>query len=130
MVATIPTADRAKATFKVRIALDQKDPRILPDMGVRLSFLARAPKKDASGVVAEADESVPEGVLVPGSAIVERHATNVVFAIDRGHVRERPVVPEQTYGDLRFVGGIANGERVVKVPPAEMNDGARIVIRD
>ena len=48
----------------------------------------------------------------------------------RPHVRERPVVPEQPYGDLRFFGGIANGERVVKVPPADMNDGARIVIRD
>jgi len=130
VVATIPTADRAKATFKVRIALDQKDPRILPDMGVRLSFLARAPKKDATGVAAaEADDSVPEGVLIPGSAVVERGATSVVFVIDRGRVHQRAVIPEQTYGDLRFVQGIANGVQVVKVPPAEMNDGARIAIR-
>ena len=126
VIATIPTADRSKATFKVRIAIDLKDPRILPDMGMRVSFLARAPKK---GALSEANDSVPKGVLIPGSAIVERGATSVVFTIDGGHVRERRVAPEQTYGDLRFVAGIASGVQVVKVPPAEMNDGARISIR-
>ncbi len=130
VIAIIPTADRSKATFKVRIALDQKDPRILPDMGVRVSFLAWAPKKDASAVFAETDEAVPQGALVPGSAIVERGATNVVFAIDRGRVRQRPVIPGQTYGDLRFVEGIAGGVQVVKAPPAEMYDGARAAIRN
>ncbi len=119
VIATIPTADRTKATFKVRIGIDQKDPRILPDMGMRVSFLARAPS----------DESIPKGALVPGSAIVERGAMSVVFAIDRGRVRERPVIPEQTYGDLRFVEGIASGVQVVKVPPVEMKDGARIAIK-
>src|SRR5262249_15851205 len=39
VIATIPTADRNKATVKVRIGFDQRDPRILPDMGVRVSFL-------------------------------------------------------------------------------------------
>ena len=128
VIATIPTADRTKATFKVRISIDQKDPRILPDMGMRASFLAQASKNGAAGVSAETDESLPQGVLVPGSAIVERRAKSVVFTIDHGRVRERPVVPEQTYGDLRFVEGIASGAQVVKVPPTEMNDGARIAI--
>src|SRR5262249_22717307 len=35
----IPTADRQKATVKVRISFDKLDPRILPDMGVKVSFL-------------------------------------------------------------------------------------------
>ena len=129
VIATIPTADRSKATFKVRIAIDQKNARILPDMGMRVSFLGRAPKKSAAGVLAETDESVPKGVLVPGSAIVERGATSVVFTIDGGRARERPVAPDQTYGDLRFVEGIASGVQVVKVPPTGMNDGARIAIK-
>jgi multidrug resistance efflux pump len=47
VIATIPTADRTKATVKVRIGIDQKDPRILPDMGVRVSFLDQASKKRA-----------------------------------------------------------------------------------
>lgn len=126
VIATIPTADRSTATFKVRIAIDQKDPRILPDMGVRVSFLGRAPKK---GVLSETDESFPKGVLIPGSAIVERGAMSVVFTIDGGRARERRVAPEQTYGDLRFVEGIASGVQVVKAPPTEMSDGARISIR-
>jgi RND family efflux transporter MFP subunit len=49
VVATIPTADRTKATVKVRIAIDEKDPRILPDMGVRVSFLGQAQEKGAPG---------------------------------------------------------------------------------
>lgn len=129
VIATIPTADRSRATFKVRVAIDQKDPRILPDMGMRVSFLGRAPKKGAPGVLSETDESLPKGVLLPGSAIVERDAASVVFTIDGGHARERRVAPEQTYGDLRFVEGIASGVQVVKVPPPEMQDGARISIK-
>jgi RND family efflux transporter MFP subunit len=130
VIATIPTADRAKATFKVRIAIDQKDPRILPDMGVRLTFLGQRPKKGAPGAPSERNESVSEGVLVPSSAIVERGGKNVVFTIDGGRARVQPVTPVQTYGDLRFVEGIASGWRVVKAPPAEMNDGARIAIKN
>lgn len=42
VIATIPTADRAKATVKVRISLDQKDERVIPDMGARVSFLNEA----------------------------------------------------------------------------------------
>src|SRR5499433_153103 len=60
VIAIIPTADRSKATVKVRIAIKQKDPRIVPDMGVRVAFLASGP----SGV-AEA----PAGVLVPSAAV-------------------------------------------------------------
>jgi len=130
VMAVIPTADRTKSTFKVRVGIDQKDPRILPDMGMRVSFLARPPKNGSPGVSAESDESVRRGALVPGSAVVERDARNVVFTIDRGRVHERPVVPEQTYGDLRFVEGIVSGVQVVKVPPAAMQDGARIAIKN
>jgi RND family efflux transporter MFP subunit len=43
VIATIPAADRAKATVKVRIAIDQRDPRILPDMGAKVSFLSEPP---------------------------------------------------------------------------------------
>jgi len=39
VIATIPTADRAKATVRVRIKIEEKDVRILPDMGVKVAFL-------------------------------------------------------------------------------------------
>ena len=62
-VAVIPSADRGKATVKVRVALDQKDERVVPDMGVRVSFLAARPKAQAAPV---------PGVLLPPEALVQR----------------------------------------------------------
>lgn len=129
VIAIVPTADRSKATVKVRVAIDQKDPRILPDMGVRVSFLEQAAKKNGSGSGAEEPAAVPKGVLVPAGAIVERDGKSVVFAIDGEHARAATVTPGQVYGDLRAVDGIANGARVIRAPPAEMTDGARVIVK-
>lgn len=121
VVAIIPTADRGKATVKVRIGIDAKDPRVLPDMGARVSFFEDAPKT--------ANAPPPKGVLVPGSAIVKREGKDTVYALDADRVRAKPVAPGQTYNDLRLVEGIAAGTRVVKQPPAEMADGAKVEIK-
>lgn len=129
VVTTIPTADRNTATFKVRIAIDQKDPRILPEMGVRVSFLAPVPKRQVPGTSAARSRTLAAGVFVPGSAIVERSNQSVVFAVDGERVRERPITLVQTYGDLRFIEGIETGVQVVQAPPAQMQDGARVAIR-
>ncbi|MBU6198486.1 MAG: efflux RND transporter periplasmic adaptor subunit [Xanthomonadaceae bacterium] len=120
VIAVIPTADRSKATVKVRIALDQKDARVLPDMGARVSFLEEA-KKNTS--------TLPlKGVLVPSSSIVQRDGKSLVFAIDGDHARARAVTPGQRYSDLRLVEGITAGTLVVKQPPTAMNDGAKVTI--
>src|SRR5690348_14334258 len=111
VIAIVPTADRSKATVKVRVALDQKDPRILPVMGVRVSFLEEAAKKNdsqASGPSA--------GVLVPTSAIVDRDGHSTVFTIDGDHAKAVTVTAGQTYGDLRLVQGLTSGTRVVRAP--------------
>ena len=125
VIAIIPTADRSKATVKVRIAIEQKDPRILPDMGVRVSFLEAPAERNSPGAGAA---NTPPGVLVPASVIVERGGKSVVFSIDGARARMRPVSAGQTYADLRLVDGIAAGTTVVRSPPAPMNDGAAIVI--
>lgn len=118
VIAIIPTADRSKATVRVRIALQQKDPRIIPDMGVRVSF-----HEDQSRGAAQA----PRGVLVPATAIVERDGHSVVFVVAGGRVRRRVISPGQTYGDRRLVGsGLTAGDKVVRSPPAGLADGARI----
>jgi len=124
VIAIIPTADRSKATVKVRIAIDQKDPRILPDMGVRVSFLEDTARGSTAGAAPPL-----KGVLVPGSAIVQRDARSVVFAIDGDRVRQQAVTPGQTLGDLRLVEGIASGARVVRAPPADLRDGTRVAVR-
>jgi RND family efflux transporter MFP subunit len=124
VIAIVPTADRSKATVKVRVAIEQKDARILPDMGVRVSFLEEAKKAGS-----EADASAPPaGLLVPSSAIVERDGHNTVFTIDGDHARAVTVTPGQTYGDLRLVQGLTSGARVVRTPPSDMTDGARVVV--
>lgn len=121
VIAIIPTADRSKATVRVRIAIAVEDTRVLPEMGVRVSFL-EAPD--------EASTASTEGVLVPASAIRERDAVSVVFVLDGDHVRERRVSTAGAVGDRRVVAdGLAVGERVVRDPPGELADGMRVAPR-
>ena len=122
VIAIIPTADRNKATVKVRVGLDQKDPRILPDMGVRVSFLE--PEVPAGTTPAAAIV----GVLVPGSAIVSGAGGQVVYVVENGQAHARAVKPGQAYGDLRAVTGLGAGASVVRTPPEALRDGARVTI--
>src|SRR5579863_749300 len=85
VIAVIPTADRAKATVKVRIGFKQKDPRIVPEMGARVSFLDDAPEARAG-----ADSPTP-GVVVPPEAVQANGDTGTVWVIN-GHVVERRAV--------------------------------------
>lgn len=124
VIAIIPTADRAKATVKVRVGLDQKDPRVLPDMGVRVSFLA-GDEPDVDGKPA-----APKGVLVPATALVSKDGASIVYRIDGEHVRAQPVTPGQSVGELRQIDGLTAGTRIVRNPPAELVDGARIRVVD
>src|SRR5690606_28992724 len=118
VIAIIPAADRGKATVKVRIALKEKDPRIVPDMGVRVSFL-EPPK---------ADEEKPEGVRVPADALVERDGRTVVFVVgDDGRVALREVATGSTLGrDRQVLSGLSPGDEVVLDPPAGLHGGARV----
>jgi RND family efflux transporter MFP subunit len=124
VIAIIPTADRSKATVKVRVALDQKDPRIVPDMGVRVSFLEEAAKSGGQA------PPPPKGVLVPGDSVVQHDGKSAVYVVDGEKARLRSVTAGQTYADLRLVEGIAIGTRVVRAPPAGMTDGARVEIKN
>ncbi|MGY1458409.1 efflux RND transporter periplasmic adaptor subunit [Luteimonas sp. A534] len=123
VIAIIPTADRGKATVKVRVALKEKDPRIVPDMGVTVSFLERAPEP--------ADDDGPRGVRVPAAAVAARDGGDVVFVVagsdDDAVAERRSVSTDGTGGAQRTVlSGIAPGETVVLDPPAGLADGDRI----
>jgi RND family efflux transporter MFP subunit len=122
VIAIIPTADRSKATVKVRIALEQKDPRIVPDMGVRVAFLGNPSARSPGQAV--------RGVRVPANAVVQRGGASVVFVLDGTRARLRPVTVGVDGGDFRVVeDGLAAGERVVVDPPAGLKDGMRIAPR-
>ena len=119
VIAIVPAADRGKATVKVRVALESKDERIVPDMGVRVSFL------DARPVQAAAP---PKGVLVPAKAIVQRDGHDVVFVVADNRAHQHAVTPAtQSYGELRLVPSAVNaGDTVVVSPADELRDGAAV----
>jgi RND family efflux transporter MFP subunit len=126
VIAIVPTADRSKATVKVRVAFQKLDPRILPDMGVRVSFLQGTSGEPSSPAAA----SLPAGtVWVPASAVVQRDGHSVVFVVEGDKAHEASVTPGASAGDLRAVQGISSGAAVVQAPPARLNDGARIAVK-
>jgi RND family efflux transporter MFP subunit len=122
VVAVIPTADRSKATVKVRIGIQAKDPRIIPDMGVRVAFLPEDKGEEAAAATAQ-------GVLVPAEAIKDESGTKVVFVIREDTVERRAVGVGPTRGSqVQVVAGLSTGERVALGDLAQLKDGARIEI--
>jgi RND family efflux transporter MFP subunit len=121
VIAIIPTADRAKATVRVRIGLLEKDARILPQMGVRVAF-----HDDAQSAAGAPARSV---VLVPSLAVQAEGTTGVVFVIRDNVVERRAVRLDRREGDDWIVlSGLSAGVRVAVGDFAELVDGARIRI--
>jgi RND family efflux transporter MFP subunit len=109
----IPTADRQKATVKVRAAFDRLDPRILPDMGVKVTFLGERSAPTVAG-----------RVLVPKTAVLEEGGTAAVFVLREGRVERRAVRLGQARGnDHEVVAGLADGEQVVTTGVKDLRDG-------
>jgi RND family efflux transporter MFP subunit len=128
VIAIVPTADRTKATVKVRIALDSKDTRIVPDMGVRVSFLAPV----------DADAPKPTGAFVPEAAIVqpspaaegEEPARPAVFVVEDGVAKRIEVtLGEEANAERHVTAGLSGGETVIVAPPKGLADGARVVAK-
>jgi RND family efflux transporter MFP subunit len=120
VIAIIPTADRSKATVKVRIGLDLKDDRIVPDMGVRVSFLEE--KK-----AVEPDSRPPKGVLVPATALRRDGNQDFVFVMKDGKALRRAVSLGGTFGNSRQVeSGVSPGEVVIVDAPGELKDDAAV----
>ncbi|HEY4556538.1 MAG TPA: efflux RND transporter periplasmic adaptor subunit, partial [Lysobacter sp.] len=123
VIAIIPTADRSKATVKVRIALDVKDPRIVPDMGVRVSFLEKA----------AANAPKPTGAWVPAKSIVLPEGVDAakatrghVYVVADGQAVQREVeLAETRDADRRVSAGLKPGEAVV-TDPSKVRDGQRV----
>lgn len=122
VLAVIPSADRGKATVKVRVALDQKDERVVPDMGVRVSFLAAAPQPQAA----------PQpGVLLPPEAVAVRDGASVAFVVVDGKAQQRELKLGADVGKFRLATqGVKAGETVVLSPPAELKAGSAVVNKE
>ncbi len=123
VIAIVPTADRSKATVKVRIALGTKDLRIVPEMGVRVAFLESRP--------AEGRPPPPRGVLVPIQALRQDAGKDVVFLMRDGHAERRAVTLGGTVGDSRQVqAGLSAGDSVIVEAPANLANGMAVEVRE
>ncbi len=116
VIAIVPTADRQTATVRVRIGFEERDSRILPDMGVKVAFQA-----------GEADEAPRSGVTVPAAALRQDGDRDVVFVFDGERVERRAVTVSGSSGpEVELTAGLRAGERVVVEGPADLADGARV----
>ena len=121
VIAIIPTADRNKATVKVRIGLLEKDQRVLPDMGAKVSFL-----KEQSNT----KSVVLEGVIVPSTSVMKEGVSSFVFLIKNGIIVKTKVQVESTSANYaRIINGIKNGDSVVINSNNELQDGQEVVIK-
>jgi RND family efflux transporter MFP subunit len=117
----IPTADRQKATVKVRVAFDGLDPRILPDMGVKVTFFGEEASPPTEG---------GSRVLIPRSALRAEGDASAVFVYRDGRVERRAVRLGQVRGnEQEVIAGLANGEQVVTMGLGELRDGQRVELK-
>jgi RND family efflux transporter MFP subunit len=122
VITTIPSADRQKATVKVRIGFDGLDPRILPDMGVKVSFLKDAPTPGQA--------SAAPRVVVPKAAVRSADGRSIVFVLKDDRVERRAVSVGLENGDqVELVSGVSAGERVVVDGPATLKDGDKVRVQ-
>jgi RND family efflux transporter MFP subunit len=122
VITTVPAADRQKATVLVRIGFKKLDPRILPDMGVKVNFLRE-----------EGDQTTPAArpiTLVPKAAVRTDNNQSFVFLITGETVERRAVKVGGSDGDrLEVLAGLNPGDRVVVSPPATLANGAKVRVK-
>lgn len=117
----IPTADRDKATVEVRIAFDKLDPRILPDMGVKVTFLGQE-KQDA--------QKAPAGLFIPQKALHDDGGQKFVFLVNDNRVERHAVTVGTSDGArAQVLAGLTAGDTVVVGGPADLHEGQQVQIK-
>ena len=117
----IPTADRQKATVEVRIAFDKLDPRILPDMGVKVTFLGQEQRQA---------KQAPPGVMVPQNAVRDDSGQKIVFLVKGDHIERHAVRVGTINGaQTQILAGLASGDTVVVGGPRDLKDGEAVAIK-
>jgi RND family efflux transporter MFP subunit len=115
VISIVPTADRQKATVRVRIAFEQLDSRILPDMGIKVRFLE------------ESRPGSPVAPTVDDRAVVREKGDSSVWVVRDGKVERRPVtLGESADGRTVVTEGLVGGESVVIDPPRRLRDGSPV----
>ena len=119
--AIVPTVDRTKATVLVKVRFLDKDPRMLPDMSAKVSFLSRNLKP----------EELKPRIAVNQSALINRGEQNIVFLLQGSHVQQTSLQLGKKLGDMMEVTeGLKPGDRVVINPSKGLKDGSKITIAE
>ena len=118
----MPSADRQKATVKVRVSFLKLDPRILPDMGIKVTFLGAEQKKAAAADAAT--------ILIPRSAVHDENGKKIVFLVKDDKTERRAVTLGGNRGsDTEVIAGVDIGDTVVVKGPDNLRDGQSVAIR-
>jgi RND family efflux transporter MFP subunit len=120
----VPTADRTKATVRVRIGFDQLESQILPDMGIKVRFLDDKPP--ASAVA----RSGPR-IHVPSAAVQRSGGDAYVWVVSEGRVERRAITAgAENDGQTEVLAGVSAGEELVAPLVEGLEDGGKIRIKD
>lgn len=123
VITTIPAADRQKATVLVRIGFDDLDPRLIPDMGVKVAFHDDA--RDGAPAA-----SARARMLIPVAAARGDGDTRDVFVVRDGRAERRAVRVGPVEGEqLVVLSGLSGGEQVILDPPADLAEGREVAVR-
>jgi HlyD family secretion protein len=113
----VPTVDRAKATVMTKVQFESIDPRVLPEMSAKVSFLSQP---------VTAEQQTPLLAVNP-DAIIERDGYSVLFAVRDSKAVEVPVTRGKSIGDLTAISGpVKSGEKAVLKPADELRSGALV----
>jgi HlyD family secretion protein len=122
VIAIIPTADRQKATVKVRVAFGELDPRILPQMGVKVAFQS----DDSVETIATQSASA-----VPKQALTKDGNRDIAWVVKQGKAERRAVtLGNASGGQITLTAGLSPGENVVLNPPATLTDGVAVSVEN
>ena len=122
VIAIIPTADRNKATVRVRIALLEKDERVLPDMGSRVSFLRK--------VETQVNDTPKEGMMIPLAAISTSDNQPKVQALNNDRIVMTNIeVAEETANYARVTAGLKSGMKVIARFDDDLKDNQKVIVR-
>lgn len=115
----VPTADRQKATVLVKVAIDEKDSRIMPEMAAKVVFLDETPDPAAP--------IEPRRVTAPAAAVVTRGSATNVWVVDKDMTKSVAVKTGAKIGsEIEITSGLSGGEKVVVSPPGGLRDGQTV----
>lgn len=130
VIAIIPTANRQNATVKVRVGFEKLDPRILPEMSVKVAFQASGIEarpstgNDKEGLDGARPSEAPRNIRIPKAAVRQRDGKDIVWVVSGGRAEPRAITVSATRGDQAEVAaGLNGGEKIVIESPEGLTEG-------